>query len=410
MEQRFHGSASVHERYSQNTLDKALRQGTITEEDRDLLVQFVDWIQGTGSQLSPRRKFKLFYTLIGCRRYLNTPFREVTKTSLIQASGKIKGSSEMAKNTKGDYVRFLKRFYLWMVENGYSDITEREIRTIKSPQYDVTTKTAEMMLSDDEVKDIVGACKTSRDRAFIMLLYEGGFRIGELASLTWSQVKMDEDFALINVYGKTEKPRMVPCRDAKTYLIQYMNDYQIPVPPPRDDLVFWGQWKGDRVQMTYNGMAKFIKEATKRAGIQKKITPHIFRHSSITQAVRDGMGEQVIKSIYWGNSDTAMLKTYSHITGHDILNAVKERYGIETEPKKKKDRKTFGPRQCKLCGHVNVPTNKFCGKCAAPLTMEVAGTLKEAEKQAELQPEYKELLEEFEAKLRSIQQSGNIAR
>jgi len=407
MEQRFHGSKADLERYSENSLNKAVSDGRITEEDRDLLDRFVNWIQGTGAQLSPQRRFKLFYTLIGCRRYLDTPFSQATTNDLLNAAGKIKGSPEMAKNTKGDYVRFLKRFYLWLVEQGYSDIPERDIRKIKPPQYDVTTKTAEMMLSDEEVKAIVAACRTSRDRAFVMLLYEGGFRIGELASLTWSQVKIDEDFALINVYGKTEKPRMVPCRDSKAYLLQYMNDYGIPSPPPRDDLVFWGMWKGERVQMTYNGMAKIIKMAADKAGIQKKITPHIFRHSSITQAVRDGMGEQVIKSKYWGNSDTAMLKTYSHITGQDILNAVKERYGIETEPKKKKDRKTFGPVQCAECGFVNVPTNRHCGKCGEPLTEEArakrTNTMKFIEQESEIDPD---LL----AALRVIQKKMQPAR
>ncbi len=392
MEQRFHGSDADQERYSQNILDRAVADKRISQRDRDLLVEFMSSILAKQEQLSPRRRYKIYYTLIRCRSFLGVPYDKATIKELHQAAAGIKSSPDMKKNTKADFVRFLKRFFLWLSKNKHSKIPTEEIREIKSPRYDSNTKTAEMMLTDEEVKAIVSACNTTRDRAFVMLLYEGGFRIGELASLTWSQVKIDEEFALINVSGKTEIPRLVPCRDAKEYLLQYMNDYQIPTPPPKEDLVFWVVWKGKRVQMTYNGMAKAIKEAATRAGIQKRITPHLFRHSSITQAVKDGMGEQVIKSIYWGNADTAMLKTYSHITGQDIINAVKERYGIETEPKKKKDRKTFGPIQCTACGFVNVPTNRHCGKCGEPLTEEARKRKAEATHEVRTHPELPRVL------------------
>lgn len=382
MEARFHGTAKQHAKYSENSLNKAISEKRITEEDRDLLVRFVNEIQGT-SQLSTRRRSKLFYVLIGCRRYLVVPFKDATYDDLLAGAAAIKSTQELSKNTIADYVRFLKRLYLWMAEKGYTEIPERDIRKIKSPAYDATTKTAEMMLDDTEVKAIVEHCKTSRDRAVIMLLYEGGFRIGEIASLTWDQVKFDKDFVLINVSGKTEIPRLVPCRDAKGYLLQYMNDVQIPTPPPRGEVVFWTIHKNQKVQMTYAAFAKILKQAAKAAGIEKHISPHLFRHSSITQAVRDGLGEQVIKSIYWGNPETGMLKTYSHITGNDIINAVRERYGLSIEPKKKKDRKTFGPRQCPVCGMVNVPTNKYCGKCGTGLTKEIKASQMKAEETAE---------------------------
>ena len=69
------------------------------------------------------------------------------------------------------------------------------------------TKTAADLLTPDEVGAFIRSCKSVRDLAFYMALYEGGFRVGELGKLTWGQVKFDEYGVAINVDFKTGKPR-----------------------------------------------------------------------------------------------------------------------------------------------------------------------------------------------------------
>jgi integrase/recombinase XerD len=147
--------------------------------------------------------------------------------------------------------------------------------------------------------------------------------------------------------GKTGKPRMVPCPYSKAYIAAYMNDYQIPYPPPLDEFIFWiirRPSKGkpaEKMGLQYQTIAKMIKTAAKDAGIKKKVTPHLFRHSAITQAVRDGLPETVLKKIMWGNKETGMLRTYAHLSNPDIVNAVKARYGMPIEQKKSQDRKNL---------------------------------------------------------------------
>jgi len=267
-----------------------------------------------------------------------------------------------------------------MRERDLTEVPESMIRKIKVPRLNLTTKTAEMMLSNDEVKAIVSKCKNSRDRAIVMLLYEGGFRIGELASLKWEQVKIEDWAAIINVMGKTAIPRMVPCVNSRLYLATYMNDYQIPYPPPKDEFVFWVMRRPakdkplERVGLEYQAVAKMIKIAARDAGIQKKVTPHLFRHSAITQAVREGLPETVLKSIMWGNVETGMLRTYSHLSNPDIENAIKARHGIPTGQDQEQGRKTFVPRICKFCSAKNVPTNVYCGQCGKSLEENVQPT------------------------------------
>ena len=71
------------------------------------------------------------------------------------------------------------------------------------------TKTAADPLIEMEVMQMLDACQNSRDRALISMLYEGAFRISELATLMWSQVKFDEYGVVVNVDTKTEKARYI---------------------------------------------------------------------------------------------------------------------------------------------------------------------------------------------------------
>lgn len=377
---RFHSTPDRYREYTVNALDKAIQGGVIVPEDRDLICKFISHIESNAEHLSPARQFKLANTLAQSRNFLKVPFTLATVEDLETASAAIKSTTKYKRNTKIDYVRFLRRFFLWLNEEGLTNIPEKKIRAIKVPRLDNVTKTAEGMLTESEVKAIIENCKNSRDRLIVMLAYEGGFRIGELGGLTWGQIKEESWGLLVNVSSKTEMPRLVPCIHSKTFLSAYKNDYGISAQPKKGDLVFWLLKKGKRVGIQYQGIRKMIKLATEAAGVDKKVTPHIFRHSAVTQAVNDGMSEQVIKSIFWGNSGTGMLRTYSHLSNKDIVNAVRQRYGIEKEPERKREMKTFGSVQCGACGFVNPPTLRFCGQCGAGLTTEAKTSKAEAVK------------------------------
>jgi site-specific recombinase XerD len=370
MNSRFHVTDEKYQQYTENTLSKAVDEKRITDDDARLIRIFVDNIAVTSSSLSPVRVFKIVVVLVSTRAFLPGPFADATIEDLNTAVREIKASSEYAQNTKSDFVRFLKRFFLWLIDREHSHISKKRVREIKVPSLDAMTKTADMMLTEDEVKAIIGACKTSRDRAFLAMLYEGGFRIGELGNLKWNQVNFPVDrewAATINVDDKTGVPRLVPLVMSKPYLIQYMEDTSTARDP--DSYVFTVLGRS----LQYAGMAKVIKIATKNAKVAKKVTPHLFRHSRITHLLRDGMGETMTKAIMWGNQSTEQLKTYVHLSNESIMDAVAEKYGI-VKPEKKTDQKKFGPQQCPVCLSVNTPTARFCDKCGRSLTGEAEAT------------------------------------
>ena len=87
------------------------------------------------------------------------------------------------------------------------------------------TKKASDLLTPDEIKSIILACKQSVDRALIMLLYEGGFRIGEIAQMKWEDLTFNNGGVATSVKFKTAFTRHVRAYMCTQYLQNWKADY-----------------------------------------------------------------------------------------------------------------------------------------------------------------------------------------
>jgi integrase/recombinase XerD len=258
-----------------------------------------------------------------------------------------------------------------MVEEGYSAIPEKKLQQIKRPPQDAVTKTAEDLITADEIERMVTACTWTRDRALLLTLYEGGMRIGEIGTLTWGDVKFDEKGVVITVKSqKTEKARYLRLVMAREHLARWKADY--PGEARADAPVFIST---RREPLAYSTLTKQIQRIAKRAGMEKRITPHLFRHSRITDLVREGLPESTIKMMMWNNQGTDMLNRYTHLTGGDIDTQILEASGIRIRPEDA--RPVLKPLQCSRCYAICAPTSRFCCECGNPLTEEAAKDLGE---------------------------------
>jgi site-specific recombinase XerD len=396
-----------HAQYSENSLKKAVNENRITQEDADNIKGFVMEISAI-QKISPKRIFKYHYILVNWREFIG-PFAEVSITDLytainsIQIAKKESGEPRFARNTLADYIRFIKRFYIWMQENNHTKLDLRKIQKIKPPAFNTMTKTVEMLLSEEQVRAMIEACQISRDRAIISMLYEGGFRIQELGTLRWNQVKFTDWNVTVNVDSKTGKPRYIPLVMARSYLAQWKNDY--PYPITEDGYVFLTN--GRHEQLQYHGIKKQILILAKRAGIEKHITPHIFRHSRITHLIQQKYPESVIKLMMWGDINSKMFHTYAHLTNADIDDAIAEKNGILPIDGRKKST-ALEPRQCPRCFTVNAPTQGFCGTCGCELTEEAINKVKQAKEQGNLNLDDPVILEAVIAQLLQKQNKGSV--
>ena len=136
----------------------------------------------------------------------------------MKAATKDDGSPLFKQNTIADYVRFIKRFYLWLIDNEYVSLPYRKVKEIRAPAYNTMTKTVGDLFTEDEVFAMIKAAKTPKDKALIALLYEGAFRIGEIGNLTWGDVRFTDWNLQVNTAGKTDKPRYIPLVLARPYV------------------------------------------------------------------------------------------------------------------------------------------------------------------------------------------------
>ena len=200
-------------------LDEAAISGEITERDKTLIQEFINELVGTSS-ISASRQYKLTLELINNREFL-PPYTECSVGDVFNGIQKLlhatkeDGSPRFKKNTLNDRVRTIKRITLWMVENGYSSMDERKLRKITPPGVDLMTKTADMLLTEEEVTRMIEAAKTSRDRALISVLYEAGARIGEIGAMTWGDLNFTSVNVACNTAGKTGKPRYIPLIESR---------------------------------------------------------------------------------------------------------------------------------------------------------------------------------------------------
>lgn len=356
--------STIKPEYSNHTISSGLASGLLTVEDADLIREFIAEKRASVGICTGRANM-LSFTLVGWRRFIG-PYKDLNMGGVYAGidalkAGKSQRGRPFKQNTLADHVVILKRFLLWSIENGYSTLPEKKVQALRPPAKDTITKKPSDLLTPDEIKAIVKACQRSEDRALIMLLYEGGFRIGEIAQMTWEDLTFNNGGVATSVKFKTAFTRHVRAYMCTQYLQNWKADY--PGKPEGSARVFVNSWGKPFIHAT---IAKRIQRIVERAGITKHVTPHLFRHSRITHMINDGVQESVIKMMMWGTVNTTMFETYAHLTGNDIDNEISRVYGL-VKPDGKKKEPQVAPRQCPHCQYINPPVTTWCYGCGESL-------------------------------------------
>jgi len=383
----------VREEYADNSIQRAIRLKRFTAKDAELVRAFTSELQATDG-ISVSRANKITYTLVGWRRFLTKPFNACIISDIHLAIPALKAGKSVTgrpykSNTISDFLKILKQFFTWMIKNKHSKIPIDKIQDLRAPGRDPMTTTASDLLTPDEVQQMINSCKRDVDRAMLWTLYEGAFRIGEIGLMKWGDLTFDSHGVIVNVSFKTDKPRYVRLIMAQENIARWRASY--PGKAEGDALVFVNR-NGE--PFTHAQVRKQIRIIANRAGIQKRVNPHVFRHSRITHLIRQGAAESVVKAVCWGSQDSRMLKTYLHLTGSDIDKEMLKLYGIET-PQKKTER-GLKPVQCPHCKIVNPPGTAFCGSCGRSLTDEAEQEIDEVRRFAKSPQKLRMLADELE--------------
>lgn len=149
-----------------------------------------------------------------------------------------------------------------------------------------------------------------RNRTILETLYSCGLRVTELITLQISDLFFDEGF--IRVIGKGDKQRFVPINyQTQKYISFYINDIRshIKVQKGYEDTVFLNR-RGK--QLTRNMIFMIVKDLAVKAGIEKKISPHTFRHSFATHLLENGADLRAIQQML-GHESITTTEIYMHL-------------------------------------------------------------------------------------------------
>lgn len=228
----------------------------------------------------------------------------------------------------------LQKFVKWLVEIGLSATSQaRIISGIKSfyryclieriTQTDPSTlleapklkRQLPDILSFEEIEAIIGQIDLSkpegeRNKAILETLYSCGLRVSELVNLRISQLYLDVGF--IRVIGKGDKERLVPIGQAAQKHIRIYKDqiriHQQPK-PGAEDILFLNQRGGPLSRVM---IFLIIKSLVKKAGIQKTISPHSFRHSFATHLIEGGADLRAVQEML-GHESITTTEIYTHL-------------------------------------------------------------------------------------------------
>jgi len=289
----------------------------------------------------------------------------------------------------------LKRFYKWLL--GDDERYPPQVAWLKSSRVERMRELPKEILSPEEVNAMANAADNIKQKALVLVLYESGLRAGELISLKLRDVAIDKYGAILHVRGKTgdRKVRVISSAPA---LLEWMNHH----PRKNDPNAYLFCRDRNQAMIGYNGLKKILTTLAKKAGIRKRVYPHLFRHSRATELAKYLTESQLATYFGWSQG-SKMPKIYVHLSGRDLDPALLRLAGLQTEAEEAEGA-GFKPRPCPRCGELNPPNERTCKRCGSPLDLK---ELIQASPEPEIKNKVKEM-EEAIAELRKTQ--GEMAK
>jgi integrase/recombinase XerD len=206
---------------------------------------------------------------------------------------------DRSQNTINNKLAAIKSLFSFGVKTGYLSTNPASMIKVPKPKDALN----ERILIDEEVKKLIRAASTQRDRLILKLIYVLGLRVSELVGLNWSDFKPTKEAIAVTVFGKGHKTR--------TLLIDRQLWKQLQELPRSDktEAVFLSRF-GNRLDR--HAVHRLIKKAVETSGINPHTSAHWLRHAHACHSLNNGAGiDLVMKSL--GHSSLAVTSRYLHV-------------------------------------------------------------------------------------------------
>lgn len=205
----------------------------------------------------------------------------------------------------------IKAFYRFLTAERYiqrdpAEVLEAANKGLQLPKV-LTLREVEELLDAPNL----GTLEGYRDKTMLEVLYATGMRVSELISIPMGNVDLKMQYLIAR--GKGSKERVIPLGSiAVKYLTRYLEIVrpQLLKEESKDVqelfLSTWGR------AMTRQRFFEIIEEYGRLAGIAKKITPHMLRHSFATHMLNNGTDLRVVQELL-GHADISTTQIYTHM-------------------------------------------------------------------------------------------------
>jgi len=226
---------------------------------------------------------------------------------------------KFSERSQARWISSIKSFFKYLLEDEAR--TDNPATLLAGPKLGLYLPDT---LSFEDVERIIKAIDDStdlgrRNQCMIEVLYGCGLRVSELIDLKISNINFKEFY--LKVEGKGDKSRFVPLATYTSALIMdYKNHVRskYKINKKCEDILF--------LNSRGSGMSRvivfiIIKELTEKAGINKKISPHTFRHSFATHLLQNGADLRYIQEML-GHSSITTTEIYTHLKNEELRDVI----------------------------------------------------------------------------------------
>lgn len=235
---------------------------------------------------------------------------QVSRQQLIAYLVRLKQEGRAA-STVARKLASIKAFYRFLTAERYirrnpAEVLEAASRGLHLPKV-LSVQEVERLLDEPNLGTLDGY----RDKTMLELLYATGMRVSELVNVPVKNVDMKMQYVI--VMGKGSKERMLPLgRTALHYLEHYLSVVRQQLLHGKPDMaseLFVTGWGGP---MTRERFYEIIVAYGKSAGISKRVTPHMLRHSFATHLLNNGTDLRIVQELL-GHADISTTQIYTHL-------------------------------------------------------------------------------------------------
>ena len=397
---------------------KEIEQGSINESNKKQMLGLDARLYTEGKAESSRhmymRAWYRFALYLGNKKFMDITQEDIDNFFYEFCSGSFsKNNKPPSMASKKFCIISIKKLYGMVCQGKWENKCPEPIKKLKVPKKDdggLRSLKKEDLLTHKEIERMVHAADDIKWKALIKVLFETGFRVSELLSMTIKSVNFEEKSteAFVSINSSKTKKRTVLVIWSLPELRHWINEHPLN---NNENAPLWLSRRSNA--MCKRNVEYIIKQSAERAGIRKRVYPHLLRHSMVTWRMRMGMVRKEL-CMYGGWSEKSnMPEHYSHFDIEDMFNRQRRQAGLSVSDEDDEiPIKQY--EDCPLCKKHYPIGYAVCDDCHIPLDhVKWVELLKEAQKRNDLIENMKKaepMIQKLMPLMEKINATGNFEK